>query len=143
MLDLPDRILMRMGGEDEGPGCWTWQGTKSKAGYGMVFYKGKQRYVHRVVYEHYVGPIPPGMQLDHLCRNRACCRSGHLEVVTNKENARRGDAGKATGAKQRAKEACPQGHKYAGANLIIDKNGWRYCRTCINTWKRNNRKESK
>lgn len=127
---------MKMGLEHEGPGCWTWAGTISKAGYGQVSWKGKQVYVHRLVYEHYVGRIPKGMQLDHLCRNRACCRTDHLEVVTNRENARRGEAGLKTGAKQRAKTHCPQGHVYAGRNLITDAKGWRYCRTCINAYKR-------
>jgi len=69
--------------------CWVWQRCR-RGGYGEVKIGGTQVRAHRAYYERFVGPIPDGLQLDHLCRNRACVRPSHLEVVTGFENAIRG-----------------------------------------------------
>ena len=61
------------------------------SGYGIVTICGKKYYTHRVAYEELVGPIPDGLVLDHLCRNRRCCNPEHLEPVTDGENTRRGN----------------------------------------------------
>jgi hypothetical protein len=74
-------------------GCWVWLGLKSPDGYGRTAVGGRDVHTHRAVYECLVGPIPDGLQLDHLCRNRACCNPAHLEPVTQIENIRRGAAG--------------------------------------------------
>lgn len=86
---LVERItaLIEVQGDD---GCWIWRGTKSN-GYGRVSVDRRLHYVHRVVYALTVGEIPEGLQLDHLCRNRACCNPAHLEPVTASENVRRGE----------------------------------------------------
>lgn len=75
---------------DKTEGCWNWKGRLGHDGYGL-FSIGKRDNVipHRFSYELEVGPIPEGLQLDHLCRNRACVRPDHLEPVTREENMRR------------------------------------------------------
>lgn len=72
--------------------CWTHTGYVMPNGYGQVRVAGKTMLVHRAAYEILVGPIPAGLDLDHLCRNRACYNPDHLEPVTRKENLRRGFA---------------------------------------------------
>jgi len=70
--------------------CWVWQRSIAPSGYGCVRVTGKTRTAHSVYWERENGPIPTGLQLDHLCRNRACVRPSHLEPVTQTENVRRG-----------------------------------------------------
>ncbi len=76
--------------------CWVWQLKISNSGYGCATVKGKGRSAHRWYYEQANGPIPEGMQIDHLCRVRTCVNPDHLEVVTRLENMRRSRASKIT-----------------------------------------------
>lgn len=71
---------------DNDSGCWVWAGQMYPNGYGAW---GKF-YAHRRMYEERVGQIPEGLQIDHLCRNRACVNPEHMEPVTQAENLRRG-----------------------------------------------------
>lgn len=68
--------------------CWTWTGGAS-AGYGRIRAENKSRLVHHVVWELLVGPIPTGLEIDHVCRNTRCVNPDHLEPVTHSENLRR------------------------------------------------------
>lgn len=104
--------------------CWLYQGRKTPNGYGAIYRHGKAVVAHRAAYEMLVGPIAAGLQLDHLCRNRACCRPSHLEQVTCKVNLSRGRH------YCREKTACPHGHAYAGDNLYFTPRGERRCRAC-------------
>ncbi len=76
-------------------GCLEWLGS-SWSGYGRVRWRGVMKPAHRVIYEQYKGPIPAGLLLDHLCRNRICVNPDHLEPVTNTENCQRGAKAKLT-----------------------------------------------
>jgi len=117
---LADRI-------DASGDCWEWMGPQTVRGYGQVGIDAKKVFVHRFVWESLVGPIPAGLQIDHLCRNIICCNPDHLEVVTLKENCRRGYS---PAAKHGRKTHCPQGHPYSGDNLYVGPKGNRKCRQC-------------
>jgi len=76
--------------------CWVWKRMKHDNGYGLLRANGALEYAHRYYYMKYVGPIPAGKELDHLCRQRDCCRPSHLEPVTRHENIMRGAIAKLT-----------------------------------------------
>lgn len=120
-------------------GCWIWARALNDKGYGRFCYNWTVERAHRVAWKIYRGEIPIGMQIDHLCRNRFCVNPNHLEVVTQQENIRRGEAGVVTKQKQKAKTHCVRGHAYEGSNLYEwERRGWRQCRKCqeINRQKR-------
>lgn len=91
----------------------------------MINYVSYKR--HRIEYEKAVGPIPPGLQLDHLCKNRNCINPHHLEPVTGKENVLRGDS---FAAKNSRKTHCHKGHAFTSDNTYIYR-GRRNCKTCV------------
>ena len=112
-------------------GCWIYDGYISTTGYGMRSYMGRPTQAHRAYYRHYIGEIPEGNELDHLCRVRSCVNPDHLEPVTRLENSRRGEGGRARAAQMRAKTHCAQGHAFDQDNTLIAKNGWRRCKACM------------
>lgn len=118
--------------------CWEWPGAKCN-GYGVVGIsvnkKPKRFYAYTLAYNWLYGPVPKGLHIDHLCRNRACFNPYHLEAVTQQENIRRGDAG----INNRIKTHCAKGHPFDERNTIIAKTSRgtkaRRCRTCHNAWR--------
>lgn len=130
-MSVIDRITDRCVQDENG--CWVWQGSKDRSGYGHVRVDHRTLYTHRVVYEVMVEDIPAGLQLDHLCRNRSCCNPEHLEPVTLAVNASRtlpGQRGQHRAAIERAKTHCPRGHAYDQANTYANAKGYRWCRAC-------------
>lgn len=115
-------------------GCLLWLGKVNPCGYGQVWVRdggprGRYRSAHRVAWELSNGPIPEGLQVDHLCRVRSCVNVAHMELVTPAVNTWRGAS---FAAVNRLKTHCPRGHEYAGDNLYMD-NGKklnRRCRVC-------------
>ena len=109
-------------------GCWLWTAAANGRGYGTFWSEGKNVLSHRYAYERWVGPIPDGLQIDHLCRVRNCVNPGHLEPVTSRENTLRGET---VGAANASRTHCPQGHEYDEKNTYVWRSE-RYCRTCGN-----------
>lgn len=111
--------------------CWEWMGYKCKKGYGrFVLSRRTQIKAHRFSWQIINGAIPEGLQLDHLCRNRACVNPAHLEPVTNLENTLRGANFIAVHAR---KTHCVNGHVFDESNTRVDiRNGRsrRVCREC-------------
>lgn len=109
--DGPDYII------DTSTGCWLWQ-RATRYGYGHKKVGGKDWRAHRWYYEQVNGPVPAGLQLDHLCRVRACVNPDHLEPVTQTENIRRGQT------------HCKNGHEFTAENIYRTPEGTRQCREC-------------
>lgn len=112
--------------------CWEYNSGKAGKGYRVIWYDGKQRYAHRLSYEFHKGPIPNGMVVDHICRNRACINPKHLRVVTQKENVR----GVQTPVLSCEKHKCKRARRKDGRGL--------YCPKCStensNKWYSKNKK---
>lgn len=125
---LSDTVARFWAKVDKTDTCWLWTAA-TRRGYGAFGVNGRMMGAHRLAYELMVGPIPVGMQLDHLCRVRHCVRPEHLEPVTAKENIQRGQTGPSRGRQQRAKTHCPHGHPYDEENTRIYL-GHRHCRAC-------------
>ena len=120
--------LLKLIEPEPNTGCWIWTASLDGNGYGQITVAGKSTKAHRFVYERERGPIPAGLTLDHLCRNRWCVNPAHLEPVSGRVNILRGLG---MGARNARKTHCPKGHPFNGNNLFILKNGkGRWCRQC-------------
>ena len=121
-------------------GCWNWTAAKNSDGYGQFWpTNGKHRHsqAHRFSYETFIGKIPEGLTIDHICKNRGCVNPKHLEPVTIQVNVLRGNG---MAVRNSNKTHCPQGHPYSGENLyIVPCNGGRQCKTCQTQYKKDRR----
>jgi len=113
--------------------CWIWQGRPSSTGYGKLGAennRGSMLYAHRVSYEIHNGPIPDGLQIDHLCRVPMCVNPDHLEAVTPAVNTMRARPFRTK--QQRRRTHCQRGHSLHDAVVVKRSEGrqQRLCRTC-------------
>lgn len=115
-----EKILVRVA-KDPATGCWNWTAYIDAGGYGRSNMPGLPELAHRASYEAFVGPIPNGLTLDHLCQNTRCVNPDHLEPVTNAENVRRAN---------QAKTHCKRGHEFNEANTTVHPVRGRRCLVC-------------
>src|SRR3990167_9368970 len=118
--ELRHRVLSRIVKRSDG--CWIWQGSLTRGGYGTYKAMGLATTAHRIAYLAWIGEIPSELELDHKCRNTDCVNPAHLEPVTHTENVRRGQKASRT--------HCVAGHEFTPKNTRIKPNGTRGCRTC-------------
>lgn len=112
--------------EELGSPCWIFTGSLTRRGYGQIRLRGKTVSAHRTAFTNRCGPIPDGLELDHLCVRPACVNPSHLEPVTHAENIRRSSAA----ARKNAQTHCKHGHEYTPENTSRSK-GKRSCKTCM------------
>jgi hypothetical protein len=120
----PERFWAKVDTSGGASGCWLW---RVGDGYAQFYFEGRVQPAHRVAYELVVGPIPDGLELDHLCRNHPCVNPAHMEPVTHQVNVLRGVGITARRAQQ---THCLRGHPLSGANLYMRSDGGRECRAC-------------
>ena len=107
--------------------CWEWLAGKDSYGYGRFRIDGKSYYAHRLAYEYFIGPIPEGLTIDHICRVRPCINPYCMEPVTHRVNTLRGEGLTAQNAR---KTLCKRGHRFTVLNTYIRLDGRRNCREC-------------
>lgn len=120
-----ERFLKRLNITDT---CWEWDGPRNDRGYGVFPFKRERSNAiqsHKFLWEYINGPVPDGLELDHLCMNKACCRPSHLEAVTGDENKHRWSES------VRARKVCAAGHEFTEANTYVHPvRGTKRCRRC-------------
>lgn len=126
--------------QQDANGCWMWTDAPDRDGYGHFHADRKVHIAHRWAYEQFVGAIPEGLVLDHLCRTPSCVNPGHLEAVTSVENVMRGNGPSAINARR---QHCVKGHVFDERNTRIGRQGRRECRECARLWQIDYRKRKR
>jgi hypothetical protein len=136
-----DRFWSRVDRSAGPDGCWLHLGCLDEEGYASFYVNGRTVQAHRFAYEITVGPIPPGLHLDHVkargCTHRNCVNPAHLEPVTPRENTRRSEN---FTAKHMRQTECLHGHAFTPENTIRNEKGHRRCRTCMNARSRESKR---
>jgi hypothetical protein len=141
-MDLRERFEAKVPVRPE-VGCWLWSASLNR-GYGQISValpdgRHTMRGAHVVAHELFIGPVPAGNEVEHVCEVKPCVRwvidpsigSAHIAAVTHRENLERSDLVKQNGAHNRAKTHCPEGHEYTDENTYRIA-GRRHCKTCTN-----------
>ena len=116
---------------DKDSGCHVWTASRDNWGYGHMQFRGSVRPASRVAYVLFVGEIPDGLQVDHLCRNRACVNTAHLEAVTAQVNVARRPRRRSFSTAFEDNDRCPSGlHECTDESVMVLSDGRRYCRPC-------------
>src|SRR6267142_2156466 len=112
-----------------GTQCWIWTASRDWKGYAQFGYRWRQWHGrgHQIAFKMFVGTVPEGLQLDHLCRRPSCVNPTHLEPVTSWENSLRGNSIMAIHVRQ---THCKYGHEFTPENTYIMSQGGRQCRIC-------------
>jgi len=121
---IPERIRSKF---KIGKACWKWIAATTGKGYGCVFWRGKGRRAHRVIYEILVGKIPAKKFVCHTCNNRSCVNPKHLYIGDNSTNQR--DRVRSGNHWATNRTHCPKGHEYTASNTKRNKTG-RVCIEC-------------
>lgn len=127
VIPLMERIESKIIPEPNS-GCWIWLGAVNCWGYGQLNMRGRgTSLVHRILYEQKYGPIPAGLECDHLCRVRCCVNPDHIEPVTKRVNMERGNSPSMRQARQ---THCKNGHPFDQENTLLYRTKWGFGRKC-------------
>lgn len=100
-------------------GCWIWNAGHKAGGYGCFYDGNKDISAHQFSFVYFKGPVPKGLEIDHLCEVKNCVNPNHLEAVTHAVNVQRGQSAKINSARSRSKTHCPHGHEYTEQNTYL------------------------
>lgn len=126
---ITKEILMKRIALDSNSGCWNFTGYKEKQGYGILYADRKYNKAHRVFYERFIGPIPIGNEIHHVCENKGCVNPAHLHPTTKRVHLTELSPNNIMYRNKR-KTHCPKGHPLIEGNIKRSRPDWRTCKIC-------------